>query len=49
MKIKYILESNPAGLSKDELIEKMGEEFEMGEDESWKNSVGSLLSASKGI
>lgn len=45
-KIKYILEMHPKGLTKQTIIESMNENYEMGMDESWKNSVSSLLSSS---
>lgn len=40
---------NSQGLTKDHIISIMSESFEMGVDDSWKNSVGSILSSCKDI
>lgn len=48
-KLKHILSSSAEGLTREDIIEKMSGQFEMGVDESWKNSVGSILSSCKDI
>lgn len=46
-KINSILEQYPEGLSKDDILDKINERFEMGVDENWKKSISQLLSSKK--
>lgn len=48
-KMLIVLASSSCGFGKEELLIKMQEQFEMGDEDTWKKSVSQLLSVSKKV